>query len=164
MHQAKEMLMIDAKRGFTSVSWRLIPSLGAGFNLVISPQEAILGPSLRLGQTLFFRLNVPLYPTNKDVIVEDSSLAGTITKFEKDVNRPELSWVTVTLNTVRNGHSNVVWRLKAELRFPILTQKEQPLSSLGELGNIAQPTASPLQNYILPTQQFITNTTTVETL
>ena len=160
--QAQEMLTIDAQRGFTGVSWRLIPSLGAGFNLVISPQEAILGPRLRLGQTLFFRLNVPVYPTNKDVIVEDSSLSGTVTKLEREVNRPELSWVTVTLNTVRNGHSNVVWRLKADLRFPILTLKEQPLSSLGNLGNVLTPDASQVQNYILPTQQFITNTTTVE--
>jgi len=160
--QAQEMLTIDAKRGFTGVSWRLIPSLGAGFNLVISPQEAILGPGLRLGQTLFFRLNVPLYPSNKDVIVEDSSLAGTITKLEKEVNRPELSWVTVTLNTVRNGHSNVVWRLKADLRFPILTVSEQPLSSLGNLGNVKVPDVAQVQNYILPTQQFSTNTTAVE--
>jgi len=160
--QAQEMLTIDTKRGFTSVSWRLIPSLGAGFNLVISPQEAILGPRLRLGQTLFFRLNVPLYPTNKDVIVEDSSLSGTITKLEREVNRPELSWVTVTLNTVRNGHSNVVWRLKADLRFPILTIAEQPLSSLGNLGNVKVPDVVQVQNYILPTQQFSTNTTAVE--
>ena len=160
--QAQEMLTMDAKRGFTGVVWRLIPSLGAGFNLVISPQESILGPRLRLGQTLFFRLNVPLYPTNKDVIVEDSSLAGTITKLEKDVKRPELSWVTVTLNTVRNGHSNVVWRLKADLRFPILTVHEQPLSSLGSLANLKMPEATQVQNYILPTQQFTTNTTAVE--
>jgi hypothetical protein len=160
--QAQELLSIDAKRGFTGVAWRLIPSLGSGFSLVISPQEAILGPRLRLGQTLFFRLNVPLYPSNKDVIVEDSSLAGTITKLEKDAKRPELSWVTVTLNTVRNGHSNVVWRLKADLRFPILTVQEQSLSSLGELNTLKQAERQEVQNYILPTQQFTTNTTAIE--
>jgi hypothetical protein len=68
----------------------------------------------------------------------------------------------VTLNTVRNGHSNVVWRLKADLRFPILTIAEQPLSSLGNLGNVKVPDVAQVQNYILPTQQFSTNTTAVE--
>ncbi|XVJ51734.1 MAG: hypothetical protein HEQ32_06515 [Vampirovibrio sp.] len=148
---AQSLLKTDAKRGVTKTPLRLIPALGEGFPLILTPQEAILGPTLKVGQTLFFRLEVPLYPPEADTIVEGSSVSGRVIKIQQQVDHPTISEITMQFTILRNGHSNVLWRLKARLNFLISTENEALLSDLGQ-GNEKETTE--IKNYILPTTTF----------
>jgi hypothetical protein len=152
---AQSLLKTDAKRGVSKTPLRLIPALGEGFTLTLTPQEAILGPTLKVGQTLFFKLEVPLYPPQGDTIVEDSSVSGQVIKIQQQVDHPTISEITLQLNILRNGHSNILWRLKARLNFLISTENEASLSDLGQ-GNEKVP--NEIKNYILPTTTFSTVT------
>jgi hypothetical protein len=154
---AQRLLKTDVKRGLSATPWRLLPTLPADLNLVISPQEAIIGTDLKIGQTLYFRLLVPIYPTNTDVLVEESSLAGRIVELQILPENPSVFRVKLELSTLRNGHSNTLWKLKAFVKFDVSNQSELPTSVID--GNENNST---IPNFILPTEVFNIKTLDVE--
>ena len=147
--EAQRLLKTDVKRGLTDTPWRLLPTLPADLNLVISPQESIIGTDLKLGKTVYFRLLVPIYPTNTDVLVEESSLAGRIVELQIPAENPSVYRVKIELSTLRNGHSNTLWKLKAFVHFEVSHQAELPVSVIDKNNN-----ASTIPNFILPTEVF----------
>ncbi len=155
--EAQRLLKTDVKRGLTDTPWRLLPTLPADLNLVISPQESIIGTDLKLGKTLYFRLLVPIYPTNTDVLVEESSLAGRIVELQLPPENPNIFKVKIELSTLRNGHSNTLWKLKAFVDFEVSHQAELPISVIDGNSN-----ASTIPNFILPTEVFNLKTLDVE--
>jgi len=147
---ARELLTSDVKRGVSDAELRLAPVLPNGMELSFSPQQSIIGHQLRVGQALYFSLNHPIYPPNEaDVIVEASTLTGQILQLNPHSSNSDDVDVVVLISTIRNGHSNAVWRVKAQLGFTINTSNTQAVEVVEH--NVSDKT---IPNYILPTALF----------
>ena len=144
---AQTLLTNDVHRGLSDAGLRLISKLPGGVPLSFTPQQTIVGHALRAGQPLYFSLKHPIYPPNETgALVEGSTLTGQVTTITYRLDEPNIADVNVQLSTIRNGHSNAIWRVRGQLVFAINR------SSVDEVRRLNQE--NQIQNFILPTQQF----------
>jgi hypothetical protein len=152
VENARDLLKADAKRGISDTTLRQIPSLQAGLPLRISPQEAIIGANVRQGMAIYFELRQPLFPQQSDMLVESSVLTGYIQEMKPvSTAQPNVVEVTIVFDTIRNGHSNDVWKTNTSISFPISTERTQRVSTIGNDHNW-------VNNYVLPSEEFVTTT------
>jgi hypothetical protein len=152
--KARVLLASDAQRGISETTLRQIPALPSGLSLRVSPQEAIVGADLKQGMAVYFELRQPLYPQETDMIVESSVLTGYVESIVP-LQSPQknVADVTIAFDTIRNGHSNNVWKLNSRITFPISLERTQRINVIGSDSVF-------VNNYVLPSEEFTTTTGT----